>query len=788
MIRTIALTLIALNVLPALAKPIAGVTASATSEQVDKLFSSENLCTDVGLSDAGNGAMRLTTNIYSGGGCMWHSGYIALGGDENPIVQFDLGKAAHVERFRVWNHNSNPSRGFKHVSMMVSDDGNTWRALVQRFQFAKAPRSDDYVGEEYRFSPIIRARFIRFICESTHREGGNRELAGLGKVRFYDAGDNAVAGAEVKMGAGIVPDGAGAVNIREEPYRAKGDGINDDSAAIQRAIDDWQGTRRTILLPAGTYLLTQPLRYKPAKGHGYNNLRGAGAGKTVLRLRDNTFSDAAKPQPVLTLGYNGREDGSGVHADWFNNNVSDLSIDTGMANPGAIGLQFYSNNVGSLRNVIIRSGDGKGAIGLDLGYADQNGPCLIKRVAIDGFTLGVRTAATVNSQTLEHISVANVQTGWENSGQCLAIRGLTMTSRGSALVSKFGVVALLEADLTRADGDGDIPAITTRETLFARHIRTNGFATAIENRREKNNPTPSAQGPLVQEWVTSPTLTLFAHEKPRSLGLPVKETPEPTMDDPATWVNLRAFRRLADPDDSASLQRAIDSGATTIYFPAGGHYYFGEPVELRGKLRRVVGMFAGAHGVKGSARWRVAAEGPAELVVQDLIGEITIEHAAKRTLVVRNGQGVGGKLTGGGELFLENVVADWDFENGSAWARQFNNEKLGTHITNAGAALWILGLKTERGGTLVETKSGAATEILGGLCYTTNHGKMAPMFVTTDGRLSVTIGEVCYTGDPYLQLFQEARGKNTKTLRRGDAPLRPAFLQGSEIPLFVGQP
>jgi hypothetical protein len=772
------------------AKPIPNVKATATSEQVKGLFSAQNLCNDHGLSDAGrgDGSQKLTTNGYAGGG-MWHSGYIALGGDENPIVQFDLGKVFRVGRFRVWNHNGNPSRGFRQVSVLISDDAKTWKPQSQRFTFARAPREDTYLGEEYEFKPVVRARYIRFVCESTHRTGGHRELAGLGKVRFYEAAAGA-ATAEDRGGAGVFPDAAGVVNVRLAPYLARGDGSTDDTAALQRAIDDHQGSRRTILLPEGTYLVSKPLRYKPARGHGYNNLRGAGRDRTTIRLKDGMLVDGKQPRPVLALAYNGREDGKGVHADWFNNNVSELTIHTGQGNPGAIGLQFFSNNVGSLRDVRIQSGDGQGVIGLDLGYADQNGPCFIKGVFIDGFATGVKTSGMVNSQTLEQITIENAsQVGWENVGQCLSIRKLKVTSSGPGMINRFGVVALIDSDLTGTKAARDLSAIVTHETLFARNVRTEGYKLAITNNRKKDKPTPNAEGPTVEEWVSTAPLSLFPTGKPRSLNLPIRETPDVPADDPTTWVNVRSFRELADPDDTASVQRAIDSGARTIYFPAGGHFYFSKPVELRGSVRRVVGMFAGVHGIKGQpAAWKVADKGPPIVIVQDLIGELAIEHTSKRTLVVKNGQGIGGTLSGGGDLFLENVVADWTFATGRAWARQFNNERLGTHITNSGTTLWILGLKTERGGTLIQTNAGASTELIGGLSYTTNKGKLAPMFVSTDAQVSYMIGEVCYTRDPYTRLVEERRGSETKTLSRGSAPLRAAFLQGSELPLYVGKP
>lgn len=766
------------------AEPIKSVTAKATSSQVAKLFGPENLVTDVGLSEPDKqGARTLTTNGYTGGGCMWHSAYIALGGDENATVEFDLAKVYHVGKFHVWNNNGSPTRGFRHVSVMISTDGKTWKGIAQRFEFAKATQKDDYTGESYEFTPAITARYIRFHCDSTHRMGGNRELAGLGKVRFYEA-TAAPPKESPDLYDGIFPADAGVINLRAAPYFAKGDGVTDDSALIQKAIDDWQASHRILYLPIGTYLISKPLAYRPGKGFGYNNLRGYGAGKTIIRLKDQTFTDATQPQAVLSLGFNGKADGKGVHADWFNCNVSDLTIDCGQRNPGAIGLRFYSNNVGALRDVTIRSEDHVGVVGLDLGYADQNGPCLIKNVSIDGFATGVATGATVNSQTAEHITITHCsKVGWHNKGQCLSIRGLKVSGTGTGFISDFGIVALIDSEFT---GKGDA-AIITRETLFARNIKTTGYPVAILNRREKDGPTPNAIGPNVTEWVSTGVLTLFPHEKPTALNLPIEETPALKTEDSRQWVNIRAFRELNDPDDSASLQRAIDSGSKTIYLPSGGQYFFSKAVTIHGQTERIVGLFSGIHHVGGKGKWIIKPEGITTVFIQDCKGQMVIDHAANKTLVVSNGQGMDGVLSGGGKLFLENVVADWEFKKGSAWCRQMNNEREGVHLSNQGANLWILGYKTERGGQLVETLKGASTEIIGGLSYTTTKGKLAPMFTVQDGNLSVVMGEVCYTGDPYATIVEEKRGNETKTLLRNQVPLRPNFLQGSQIPLFVSR-
>ncbi|HEX8916645.1 MAG TPA: hypothetical protein VF796_30120, partial [Humisphaera sp.] len=85
----------------------------------------------------------------------------------------------------------------------------------------------------------------------------------------------------------------------------------------------------------------------------------------------------------------------------------------------------------------------------------------------------------------------------------------------------------------------------------------------------------------------------------------------------------------------------------------------------------------------------------------------------------------------------------------------------------------VLGYKTERGGTLADTRGGGRTEVLGGFSYTTTAGKLAPMFVTTDANAFAYFGEVCYTGDPFKVLVRETRGGVTKEVSRGEGGTWP---------------
>lgn len=780
---------------------IEGVTARASSEQVKGLMSAMNLVNDHGFKETapGSGVFQLTTNGYADGGSMWNGAYLPIGPDEHPLVEFDLGETRTVGAFRVWNHNGSPHRGFADVTVTYSavgadnaePDPKNWRTVRQRFQFAKSPKTDDYTGELHRFERPITARRIRFFCNGTHRAGGQPDVAGLGKVRFIaseTAAPPTVQGTQAERSAfGSYPDDCGWLNVREAPFSAHGDGEHDDTDAIQRAIDECQATGRVIYLPAGTYLVSRTLKFQPGRGHGRNNLRGESRERTTLRLKDATFTDATNPQAVLTLGFCGNEEQRRGSADWFNNNVADLTIETGRGNAGAIGLQFYSNNTGSLRDVVIRSGDGAGVIGLDLAYFDMNGPLLVKRLEVNGFDIGIKTGGTVNSQTLEHITLADQrQVAFLNEGQCLAIRGLRSRNAVAAFQSKFGIVALVDAELIGSGAASDSSAIISREALFARNIRVTGYKLAIENTADGG--TPSVAGPDVAEFVSAPLLSLFPG-RTSSLNLPIEETPEPALDPLANWANVRSHRRVTETDDTAGLQRALDSGATTVYLPKGSGSHVTDTVTIGPKVRRLIGLFGTLRGHTLKDRdapvLRIAGESAEPLVIEDCSFALSLENHARRPLVIRNCES-NGVLLGEGKVFFENVVGHWEIgPKQQLWARHFNTESEGVHFLNAGGQAWFLGLKTERGGPLIETRAGGKTEVLGGLSYTTTKGKLGPMFVTEDAALSVTLGEVCYSGDPFRTLARETRQGETKELQRGDAPLRASFLQGSRLPLFV---
>lgn len=557
---------------------------------------------------------------------------------------------------------------------------------------------------------------------------------------------------------------ASVVDVTKPPYSARGDGQADDTEAIQKALSDTMGAHKILYFPNGVYLVSKTLRHtkqdsRGGEAWGFNWLQGQSTARTIIRLKDGVFTDADRPQPILWGGGFGS-------ADWFHNYIQNVTFDVGRNNPGAIGLNFYSNNSGAIRDVQIVSQDGGGAIGLDLGD-NMNGPLLVRNLIVRGFAVGIRAASSVNSQTFEHVSlIGQSKCGFTNDGQSIAIRGLYSENAVTALRAN-GFTCLLDSTLVGKGAASSVPAVQVGKTsFFARNVTTSGYQTAIVAEGERGDA-----GPVVAEYMTGKPTNPFGGPV-KSPGLPVEEMPDVPWDDAGRWAVIEA---AADRSDAApAVQAAIDSGAASILLGHG--LRFRSPVIVRGKVRRITGTGGDInYGVEASPDF-IIEDGESPILVLEHMapigGGILID--TRRTVVLRSMEARIFNL-GRGPLFMEDFCTHKLRINllQNAWARQLNVENQGTHVTNEGGKLWILGYKTERGGTLLHTKDGGQSELFGTFSYTTTAGKLAPMFVTEDASVFAYFSEVCYNGDPFATLIRETRDDVTKIVERGQGGIAP---------------
>ena len=775
------------------------VSASATSAQTDAGRTAQRLIDGSGWGEDPpfSGTYLHTSNVFAGGANMWN-------GEPRSVLTFDLGRSCRTDGVYVWNYNEANgynSRSVKDVDITGSVDGVSF-APVGSYTFTRAPGRDDYSGELVPFGKTVTARYFRFAIRSNY--GGDN--AGLAEIRFSDADHKftatrpepwtpryprpshplldlhrALAGAENV----VYPADAGLVDVTRSPYGAKGDGRADDTAALQRALTDNADNGSILYLPNGTYRVTDQLRW----GHNERNtiLQGQSREGTIIQLDDHCpgFTNPRRPRGVIWTGER--------PAQRFSNELHNLTIDTGSGNPGACGLQFIANNQGGVYDLTIVSGDGQGQIGLDLGYTDEQGPCLIKNAKVVGFDIGVHTASSVASVTMEHIRVERQNLfGVRNDGQPCTIRDLQSLNAVPALAAAGGLTTLVEASLR---GTG---AATSRNAidflggaLTARDVRTTGYAAALRDLRSGVGTQTAVTGPNFAQWTSRPAVRLFGKTAGSGLRLPIRETPNVPWGDIRTWVRPR--RTSADgTDDSPSIQRAIDSGAETVYLPHAT-YHIGSTIVLRGRVHRLLGCTAYLETTPTFQKTEQPVfrftDGPAPIVVIEGLrtdfssgAHYFLEHSASRTLVMRrlaiNFQGADAyQNSGAGDLFIEDVVGRYfRHHRQRVWARQYNVEGDGLHVLNEGGTLWILGLKTEGGGTLLDTRAGGVSEILGGFSYTVGAKLPQPMFaIDGTSQASFTFSEVCYDGGPFATVVHETGGNVSLDMLHDDSRWQSCF-------------
>lgn len=586
------------------------------------------------------------------------------------------------------------------------------------------------------------------------------------------------------------PAAGGIVDVRE--YGAVPDDEGDDTAAIQAALDAYPNGNRIVYLPPGVFVVRDTLRWPAGDGGGNAQkrtiLQGAGETLSILRLPENTagFNDGGKPKPLLWTG--------SAPAQRFRNAVRDLTIEVGPRNSGAIGLQFNASNQGTIRHLTIRAAEGSGKIGLDLGHCDEIGPLLVRHLTVTGFEIGISTKWPVNSNTFEHVLLSNQRRlGWWNYHQMIFVRDLISENRVPSIFNEkdsWGTVTLLGAHLHAINPDGNTPAIHNQRQIYLRDVEILGYRLAVnhdDKGRDKGDIGPP--GLIAEDTSHKNVRSLFREvgdgtfaQSGEVTHLPVKETPVVPWGDPAKeWANLLDFGADATgaADASAALQKAIDSGAKTIYLPAGANFLFSTTVEIRGPVQRLIGL-EGRFTAEGEPVWRlVDGRHPQKLPDAPIVviermtnqsggAEILVRHESARTLVISSATGFAVEGIGKGDLFLEDLCGHLNrlAPGQSAWCRQLNSEREGVKCRNAGGKLWILGLKTEKTGTLIETTAGGITEVNGVFLYS-NSGWTAgePAFSVADATLNLFgVNERNFNRQPVTLWVRERQGAETREL------------------------
>lgn len=601
------------------------------------------------------------------------------------------------------------------------------------------------------------------------------------------------------------PAGGGFINVREAG--ARGDGVTDDTDILRQILEAGKpnphpvfGEARSIYFPNGTYLIREPIKIGDKKKMIFGQSREG----VVLRLMDNApaFQDPQRPTPMLSAvrSYRGWQ-----FAQNFFQTVHDMTIDVGVGNPGAVGLEYHTNNGGTVYNVLFRSSDPekRGAIGLHLN--GQPGPGLIYAVQVDGFDVGMLLGGGLHSMVFSRILLTNQRVvGFRNAGNTASIEGFWSENRVPAFEHTGGYTAITRAFFT--GGDPSASAMRLGDgILFLRNIHTEGYGRASEGNH-------ALAGPFLEQFVHPRVHTLTPGVPELSMDLPIVHPP--ILPQPQTadgWFRVEAV----DNDLTVPLQRAIDAGHEYIWIATGGEIR--DTVHIRNRVRIIRGApavyrsrgfrdYNDSRGIGGNPvralpptntrppkpKFRIEdGESPVVMLYMllDNYGDAgwAIEHASTRGLIVLGGTGVyRNTVPGGRAWFLDNGPGHGTVVTGPrqfVWSWHANPESYGwqPNIRNDGGFLWMLGVKTEKDRTIVTTTRGGFTELIGGLFFKNRQRiSMVPAMVSIDANLSCTFA---VTRLPYDVLVQEIRGGGlSPELAEQETlmPLRPLQHGGGE--------
>lgn len=565
-----------------------------------------------------------------------------------------------------------------------------------------------------------------------------------------------------------------AMSVKE--FGAVGDGVTDDTRAIQRALDtnrtesiDYNGRPKTVFFPAGVYLVSDSLDWIGCA----MTLQGQGTGATIIQLDDNApgYGDPGTPKSVIRTPAGNMS---------FRQNVHDLTINTGSGNPGAIALNYISSNSGTVRDVELVSGDGTGVVGLDMTRA-WPGPLLIKNLRVEGFGYGIHVKHSEYGPTFEDIVLQDQRVaGLMNEGNVCAIRRLTSTSVVPGIRNPLGYGYIILLDGTFHGGADSVSAVEGSGLLYLRNTICTGSSYRSLAAIDDSLVVPADS---VGEYISGDIRTLWDDSPRKSLSLPVVDAPVFHDPDTGNWGRFQPRWY----GDTGPLQDLLNSGASTVYLTAGAYFnHTTDTFTVPATVRRIIGF----HGVVNrevgptGLMFKVEEPDPAPLILEQFGYGTGIWHAGSRTVALKHGSYFYSADAGAGDVFFEDVQSDnLTFRSGQhVWMRQLNTEGPELHVTNDGARLWILGIKTEGTGTVVETRNNGLTELLGTLLYPCNSFTSAdgPAFIIDNAAASFMYRVSSYVNDGnYPVQVRETRGSET---RQWELTSNSAML----CPLFVG--
>jgi len=386
--------------------------------------------------------------------------------------------------------------------------------------------------------------------------------------------------------------------VHADTIGARGDGVTDDTAALQAAIDRVQETlgQGIVFVPPGRYRITRTLVVWPSV-----RLIGYGAHRPVFVLTDRApgYGDEAAPTYVVFFaGNRPRPAAPGAaparppdaNPGTFYSAMTNIDVHIGEGNPGAVGVRGTYAQHGFLAHMEFRIGSGLagvhgtgnvmedvrfvgGRYGIWMGTPSPGWPF----TAIDLSFEGQREAAiretaaglTLIQPTFRNVPAAvTIDAGWHD--ELWVVDGRLEDVSGPAFI---------------VSREGDARTQINMERVTCRNVPT--FLQLRESGRTFAAPGATYEVRTFSHGVHYADVDAPGVTESRVDAASLQALPPPVPTDitplpPAsTWVNLRALGARGDgvTDDTAVWRRAI-AEHRAIYVPSGV-YVISDTLTLR---------------------------------------------------------------------------------------------------------------------------------------------------------------------------------------------------------------
>ena len=542
-------------------------------------------------------------------------------------------------------------------------------------------------------------------------------------------------------------------------------------------------SRRIIYFPAGTYTVSDTVTYtlknlqnifqsKPfyelTRGI---HLMGESSKTTVIRLADNSYGfDKDSKKPVISYtnseGAMERERSNVSQLNTF----TDLTVDCGNGNPGAIALRFVANNSGRVENASFYGKDSFAALQLVVGTEG-----VFRNLQIDGFDVGINSAIT-SMCIFDDIRFCNINK--------------------SCVDQKYASMVFWSCKSENAPFYGTLPSPENGSFHFIR-------------------PKPVGDGTYTDCFYSLDNNKMYRNgAELADISLEYEKIPE--CDIEMTLENVAFvddFGATGDgvTDSTSAISAAFKSGKPIVAF-GSGHYFVNGKISVPSTVKLVDFMFCDMF----SGDSLISGENDALFVIDESSDEplymrqvYTFEqfyghfrficHAAKRDLILKDIHNQASasyfNTVGGSKVYLDNCintvgtysmntildrgtppeycdVIPYEFHGQQVLAYNLNPERADIEVLNDGSHLTVFGLKVEGPGTAVRSVNGAQTRVFLGSAGIGNPDADNALYYTDETSDTVAFGgqafAMCpeYTLEEYHCISEKLDGTQTKRFFR----------------------